>query len=355
MEDAVMTRLVEYTMICVFVLTFSGISKAATNISENIVFLEEDGQHCLSYSTTRSDTPKYNFWYDKEKFPKQDDVLSRFFYFYPNNYTWDAESNPQYNLLQILQPDYAALLRKDLNEDQKLRVGEDGVFTYQNWDEETKTAEGHYGDWISPDNFSQYAYVWVFPQKFEIVSYKCNRSGDWVKRHNTIAYYGKDVNDLVFTITYRSKSQATYEALTKTLAGQEQVQVEQQEEGVEVTVAATILFPTGKSELSEKGKAILVKVIEALKERGAVNIVIEGHTDNVPIRGTLARKYPTNWELSGARAFTTLHYLAEQGIPESRLEARAFGEQRPVASNETAEGREKNRRMVLMIVEEAEP
>jgi len=80
------------------------------------------------------------------------------------------------------------------------------------------------------------------------------------------------------------------------------------------------------------------------------NIRIEGHTDNVPITGSLAQRYPTNWELSAARAINVARYLQKQAVDPGGLSAIAFGEFRPVADNGTPEGREKNRRIEIVLV-----
>ncbi len=354
MKNKLLARLLQSCMIVCLLILGSALSvEAATVIKEKIIFLKEDGQHYLGYETIRTNYSSYDLTYLKLEGGKPEDNLKGFFYINPNEYTWDSTTKPQYDLLKFAQGSWATLVEESL--DENLTLNEKGTYIFGNWNGKTKTPEGHYGEWNSPDNFSQFVYVWVFPQNFDIVKYQCNREGDWVKRHNTITYYGKDVNDLVFSIKYRLKSQQTFEALAKKFVGNEHVQLKQQEKGVKVTVGATVLFPSGKSELTLEGKILLTKVIEALKERGEVGIVVEGHTNNVPIKGALVKVYPTNWELSAARSLTVLHYLAENGISESRLEARAYGSQRPIASNQTDQGKARNRRIELMIVEPEKP
>jgi outer membrane protein OmpA-like peptidoglycan-associated protein len=237
---------------------------------------------------------------------------------------------------------------------ESLTVTEEGTYFFKKWDG-SKTPDGHYGIWHSPGNFSQFVYVWVFPENFEIVKYECNRPGEWVLRHTMLAYYGKNVNDLVFTLTYRPRARGTYEALQATTREQQGVQLEQLEQGVKMTLAATVLFPSGSSELSEPGKALLAKIAETLTKRGTGGVAVEGHTDNAPISGNLAKIYPTNWELSAARALTVVRYLADKGVPESHLEARAFGATRPRAPNTTEQDKEKNRHIELMVMEQKTP
>jgi chemotaxis protein MotB len=117
-----------------------------------------------------------------------------------------------------------------------------------------------------------------------------------------------------------------------------------------VNLVEAILFDSGKADIKPGGLVVLGKVIEILKTVTDKNIRIEGHTDNVQITGSLAQRYPTNWELSAARAINVARYLQKQAIDPAGLSAIAFGEFRPVADNSTLEGREKNRRIEIVLV-----
>jgi len=191
----------------------------------------------------------------------------------------------------------------------------------------------------------------VFPANLEPIEYKANREGKWVHRHNTVTYYGSNVNDLEFQITYRPSTHETYDALKEKLATETEIEVEQAPTGVKITVAATVLYPSGIAVLSDRGKSVLCKVAETLKDRRNVNIIVEGHTDNVPISPKLASTFATNWELASARSINIIHFLVEKGIEESRFGSGAFSFQRPIASNDTEEGKAKNRRIELLIEE----
>jgi chemotaxis protein MotB len=111
-----------------------------------------------------------------------------------------------------------------------------------------------------------------------------------------------------------------------------------------------ILFASGRAEVTKEGLAVLKRVIDILKNVQDKAIRIEGHTDNVRIKGSLARQYPTNWELSAARAINVTKYLQQQGIPATLLSATAFGEYKPLAGNITSEGRAKNRRIAIILL-----
>ena len=89
---------------------------------------------------------------------------------------------------------------------------------------------------------------------------------------------------------------------------------------------------------------------KSLKETKNQNIVIEGHTDNVSLTANLMKRFPSNWELSTARASAVAHFFQEErGIDPQRLSARGYSFYRPVAPNDTEEGRRQNRRIEIVL------
>jgi chemotaxis protein MotB len=117
-----------------------------------------------------------------------------------------------------------------------------------------------------------------------------------------------------------------------------------------VNMEAAILFDSGKADVKKDGLEILKKMVDTLKGVKDKAIRIEGHTDNVQIIGALTRVFPTNWELSAARAINVAKYLQQQGLDPAVLSAAAFAEYKPVADNGTKEGRAKNRRIEITLV-----
>lgn len=115
-----------------------------------------------------------------------------------------------------------------------------------------------------------------------------------------------------------------------------------------------ILFESGSAVLTEAGKVDLKDFADSIDEETFNKRVVsvEGHTDNVPIKGDLQTYYPTNWELSMARSAAATRYLVEQGVPADRIRAVGFGSRRPVESNETESGRRSNRRIEIHLVPE---
>jgi chemotaxis protein MotB len=123
-----------------------------------------------------------------------------------------------------------------------------------------------------------------------------------------------------------------------------QIEIEQLRSGLRLNLSEEILFPSGSASLNASGQAVLRKVGRRLLELSH-SIVVEGHTDDVPV----ARGYPSNWELAAARASSVVRLLNELGVEPTRLKVVSRGEFMPVASNDTAEGRAKNRRIEIQL------
>ncbi|AGI23694.1 flagellar motor protein MotD [Pseudomonas sp. MT3] len=125
----------------------------------------------------------------------------------------------------------------------------------------------------------------------------------------------------------------------------DQVSVRGNEFWIEITLNSSLLFPSGDAIPNDTAFGIIEKVARILAPyRNPVHV--EGFTDNVPIHNA---QYPTNWELSAARAASIVRMLAQDGLDAGRLAAVGYGEFQPVADNATADGRARNRRVVLVI------
>jgi chemotaxis protein MotB len=132
-----------------------------------------------------------------------------------------------------------------------------------------------------------------------------------------------------------------------------QLQVRQYKNMLAVDLAEQIFFDSGRATLKPGGKEVLKKVGETLKGYDNKIIRVVGHTDNVPVAKSLQATFPTNWELSVARATNVVRYLQEVGIPPERMIPAGRGEYEPVAENTTPEGRQKNRRIEIMLIDKS--
>ncbi len=124
------------------------------------------------------------------------------------------------------------------------------------------------------------------------------------------------------------------------------VAVERNEFWIAVEMKSGVLFASGSAELSAEADPILTKLAEIVREMPDNPIYIEGHTDNVPIQ---TQQFPSNWELSTARAASVVRRLIQSGASPQRMAAVGYGEHHPVADNSTAAGRYRNRRVVLVL------
>jgi chemotaxis protein MotB len=145
------------------------------------------------------------------------------------------------------------------------------------------------------------------------------------------------------------KKSAEYERLAGSLKSQisaGQIELSELRGKLTVKLKDKILFASGSAAIGKDGKAALDTVAEAFMDLKGKNVVVAGYTDNVP---TNKKAFPSNWELSTARAIAVVKYLQSKGLDPVMLAAAGFSEYRPVASNETPEGRSLNRRIEIAL------
>lgn len=147
---------------------------------------------------------------------------------------------------------------------------------------------------------------------------------------------------------------STYDSLMSDMKkeiDQGSIQITQLQNKLSVNLIDKVLFNSGESEVNKSGRKVLNKVANILKKIQDKQIRIEGHTDNIPIGGVLRDIYPTNWELSTARATTVARFLQESGGMDPKvLSAAGYAHYRPIADNSTAKGRSMNRRIEISLV-----
>src|SRR6185312_4221537 len=111
-----------------------------------------------------------------------------------------------------------------------------------------------------------------------------------------------------------------------------------------------VLFDSGEATISTRGAEVLQRVATVLASIDDKQIQVSGHTDDSPISPRLTAQFPTNWELSTARATNVVRFLSEKGgVPGKRLVASGYGPYQPIASNNNAAGRARNRRIEILL------
>ena len=142
----------------------------------------------------------------------------------------------------------------------------------------------------------------------------------------------------------------TIETSLKDQIAAQEIEIVEIDDKLKVIFVDKILFDSGSVEITPGGKELLMVMAGSLRENKEQNVVVEGHTDDVPLGAALRKRFPSNWELSTARAAAVAHFFQQAGgIQPERLSARGYSYYRPVTSNETEAGRHQNRRIEIIL------
>ena len=153
------------------------------------------------------------------------------------------------------------------------------------------------------------------------------------------------------TILELDRTRREIEHNLKDQIARKDVRIEEIEGKLKVTFVDKILFDSGSTKVKDKGQEVLLTLAESLVTDPDNTIVVEGHTDDVKIGWPLQERYPSNWELSTARAASVVRFLQEQAdIEPERLTATGYSFHRPIAANESDESRRQNRRIEIILI-----
>ena len=144
---------------------------------------------------------------------------------------------------------------------------------------------------------------------------------------------------------YEERSTALIEDIRRNIKDVPGASVKNDPRGVVVTFSDSMLFTSGSAEIKQEAFGVLEKLSGVLNSVPG-RVTIEGHTDNVPLAGG---KYPSNWELSTARAASVLGFFMKKELSPDRFSIAGYAEFRPLASNDTDEGKARNRRVEILI------
>ena len=167
----------------------------------------------------------------------------------------------------------------------------------------------------------------------------------------TEAMLAESNKKLQATAEYMERTSKLYDDLVSELSSElkaNEIKISEMKDGVTVNLSQDILFPSGSATLNDEGVSVIKKVSTKLKNIPH-QIIVAGFTDNVPIKGDLAKIFPSNWELAGARAASVVRLLEKQGVDSNKLTAVSFGENKPVAANDNWKLRAQNRRIEIRL------
>lgn len=161
----------------------------------------------------------------------------------------------------------------------------------------------------------------------------------------------KELQQKDMVIDEMASTRRSIEASLKDQIASKQVKLESLEGKLKITFVDKILFNSGSARINEAGQKSLLSLASSLKQEPDQTIVVEGHTDNVGLGEVLQKIFPSNWELSTARATSVVRFMQDQaGIEPTRLSAVGYSFYKPVADNDTEEGRAQNRRIEIILV-----
>jgi chemotaxis protein MotB len=153
-----------------------------------------------------------------------------------------------------------------------------------------------------------------------------------------------------------ARLKATYQDLEEKMKAEiadGEIRLSQAEGRIQVDLVDKILFDSGEASITERGAGVLTRLGAVLVGVEGRTIQVSGHTDDSPPSQRLAATFPTNWELSVARAVNVVRFLQEKAnVPARRLMAAGYGETHPVATNATPKGRARNRRIEILLIPE---
>ena len=163
------------------------------------------------------------------------------------------------------------------------------------------------------------------------------------KRRSVIQLQGKVIQLL-------DDTKKTIETSLKDQIAAQDIEVVEVGNTLKVIFLDKILFDSGSVEINPGGQELLKLMADSLRGNNEQDIVVEGHTDDVALSAALRKRFPSNWELSTARASAVVRFFQyEGGIQPKRLAARGYSYHRPVASNDTEKGRQQNRRIEIIL------
>ncbi|MCP4373065.1 MAG: flagellar motor protein MotB [Deltaproteobacteria bacterium] len=166
-----------------------------------------------------------------------------------------------------------------------------------------------------------------------------------IKKRQSVIKLQKEIISLL------DDTKKTIETSLKDQIAKQEIEVVNMEDKLKVVFIDKILFDSGYSSINNGGKKLLLKIAGFLRDYKKQNIMIKGHTDNVPLKARLKKRFASNWELSTARAASIANFLEKKGgLDPKRLSACGHSYYRPVASNKTEKGRRQNRRIEIILI-----
>lgn len=309
------------TRILLIVICFctTWVNTYAQLVREDILYIKPNVQDYLLYTTTRSHYRSFS-----KILPKTTDIAKKYLYINPEKYS--INETPTYKKIMFPTGNFALMSEESFTE-RELQVDKEGIFIFK-FDSVARLGGKHYGLSTTARYYKQLTYVWVLPEDYEFVDYSCNKPGKWVKRGNTLAYFGYQVNNVVPKIRFRPVLPVTLENVKSLLyeVNSQGMAVTSNKKGVQINFRRGVLFDNGSTIISSLGQNILSRLAKTLQASVKVRLALA-----VPVRGG---GNAASWMLASERGRVMIEQLISRGINPERIEINTFG----VKTSETRKG-----------------
>lgn len=333
---------------------FSSLSFLNAGTSETLVFIGDDLETGLTYKNMR-----YDFFGQKGMFFGGNYNKSNLSYVKPDGYKWTKERYDgvlEDKLSFENTNNYAYLQRVNLKNDFDLQRMKDDK------NEWYLLIQGGFcvgNGCIQDENIISI----VVPKRFKISHYEGyeKRKGEYTLNENanfkiidnTITLYTKNLQGAYMRLWIQdlTSNSEIYNEVSNSLEKFSEISVYKTDSETKIIMPMDNVFASGKADANQTGKEWLKILANTLKNKNYKEIKVEGHTDNIPINTS---SYPSNWELSSARASSVVRFMIENGIEQNKIAAIGYADNKPIIDNNSNQNRAKNRRVEIIIVGNAD-
>lgn len=318
--------------------------------TETVFTLSDDMQTATKYFSKRSDSAgNFSFLFEK------DFATNQITYARPEGYQWQNNHRSGSKVFKRLYfpntSSYAYLERQSNKRDSFLEKDEQNPNRYY------LIVDG--SQCMGEGCMTEETIVSVIvPKRFKVLNYKAQvdgkwldwKAGDWKVIDGTYTFYRRNLQGATVGLQLEDAANYGYTRMTDAFSANKSIEVSNEGNRIRVVMPLDKLFASGSADMEKEGLVWLKTLQASLKDINYQELRVEGHTDNVPILRKGNSGFVSNWELSGARAANIVRYLIGEGVSSDRIAAVGYAETRPRSSNDTADGRQRNRRVEFSII-----
>lgn len=318
--------------------------------SETVFTLSDDLQTATKYFSNRSDNPgSFSFLFEK------DFASNQITYARPEGYQWQSNHRSGGKVFKRLYfpntSSYAYLQRQNNKRDGFLEKDAQNPNRYYLVVDGSRCM----GDGCETEESIVSVIV---PKRFKVLNYKAKvdgewldwQAGDWKVIDGTYTFYRRRLQGAMVVLHLEDAASYGYTRMTDAFSANKNIEVSNEGNRIRVVMPLDKLFASGSADMAKDGLNWLKTLQATLKDMNYQELRVEGHTDNVPIVRKAGSGPANNWDLSSARAANIVRYLIAEGVAAERIAAVGYADTRPRSSNDSVEGRQRNRRVEFSIV-----